>query len=259
MDIYANELSITEDVFDEYDNIKNLAKVYKCLSNKGFSSCRINGEALTKIYNVLNADAGKRNLLNFIYSFLHAPFDTDDIVNCCAEEYLSHQWSWNGQECVGLAYANIMDSLTLSFNDNGWQSIVHINRDDDVVDTRNVSNEAHLKAHLEWIESLKEVVLLETDIRPENKAYHVGPDHGRDKLKEFSKRILNSPYVVSVINSLRFNSSEKKFIRKVKSNGVIECVLCWTDEGYGLAIQTTGRNLRETEKIAELLKQQYGE
>lgn len=259
MEIYANELSITEDVFDKYDNMKNLAQIYRCLSSNGLGSCRINNEALTKIYSILNEDAAKRNILNFIYSFLHAPFDTDDIVEYCADEYLLHHWGCNGRDCVGLAYANIMDSLAISFNDSEWQSIVHINRDDDVVDTRNASNEEQLKDHFEWIESLKEIDLMETDITPENKSIHLRDDHGKDKLVEFTKRIRNSPYVVSVINSLPFNSRERKFIKKVKPDGLIECVLCWTDEGYGLVVQTTGRSLRETEKIAEILKEQYGE
>ncbi len=44
------------------------------------------------------------------------------------------------------------------------------------------------------------------------------------------------------------------FIRRIYPNGLIEVVLFWTDAGLEMVIQTTGRNLRETEEIARLLE-----
>lgn len=32
----------------------------------------------------------------------------------------------------------------------------------------------------------------------------------------------------------------------------------WYDKGYGLAVQTTGRNYRETKQIARILEEKYG-
>ena len=40
-------------------------------------------------------------------------------------------------------------------------------------------------------------------------------------------------------------------------NGLIEIVLPHTDKGLGLIVQTTGRNIRETEKIAEIIKNRF--
>lgn len=260
MEIYANELSITDKTLNDYEAIKNLAVAYRILADKGLGSCRISNEALNQIYNVLNcADPNKRNILCFVYSFFHAPFDTDEIVEDSADEYLLHNWSCDGKQCVGLSYASIMDSLSVSLGDSEWKSIVKIKKDDETVDVRNVSNQTHVEEHSEWIDSLNDIVLVECNIKPEEKIIHLRDDHGKDKLSDFSKRICKSPYVISIINSLPFNSKDKNFIRKVKADGVIECVMCWTDKGYGLAIQTTGRNLRETERIAEILKEQYGE
>lgn len=259
MEIYANELSVLPNTFDKYENIRNLSQIYQGLRKSGFSSCRISGEALFQITTSLSAVPQKRDLLNFVYSFFHAPFDTDEIVEYCAEEYASHQWSYEGEDCVGLAYARIMDSLAVSFDEEKWGSSVFINRDLERVETRNVSNAEHISEHSVWIDSLKQIVLIETDVPYEKKKIHFRDDHGTDVLLDFSKRICKSPYVIGVINSLRFNPNSKDFIRKVKPDGVIECVLRWTDAGYGIAIKTTGRDLRETEMIGKILEHEYCE
>ena len=78
-------------------------------------------------------------------------------------------------------------------------------------------------------------------------------------LRAFAKRIINSPYVNSVKNSLPWNNRTTNFIRRVYPNGLIEVVLYWTDEGLGMVIQTTGRNQRETEEIARLLEEKYAQ
>jgi hypothetical protein len=38
---------------------------------------------------------------------------------------------------------------------------------------------------------------------------------------------------------------------------VIEIVLPWTDEGYGIAVQTTGRTRQETEKISKIIEEKF--
>lgn len=55
-----------------------------------------------------------------------------------------------------------------------------------------------------------------------------------------------------------FNSANRHFIHAVKEDGIIEIVLPWTDKGLGVVVKTTGKNRRETEKIAEILKEEYG-
>lgn len=91
------------------------------------------------------------------------------------------------------------------------------------------------------------------------KQIHLRDDRGKDELLDFTRKVCRNPYVINVINSLPFNAKDKKFIRKVKAEGLIECVMIWTDKGYGFVIQTTGRNLRETEKIATIINDEYGE
>ena len=92
----------------------------------------------------------------------------------------------------------------------------------------------------------------------EDKKIVLRDDHGKDKLLEFSNKLVHSPYVVGVINSLPFQSHNRKFISKIRENGLIDIVLPWTDKGLGLVVQTTGRTRGETEKIADLLQEKYG-
>ena len=78
-------------------------------------------------------------------------------------------------------------------------------------------------------------------------------------LRAFAKRIINSPHVNGIVNSLPWNNKTTNFIRRVYPNGLIEVVLYWTDDGLGMVIQTTGRNQRETEEITRLLEEKYAQ
>ena len=175
------------------------------------------------------------------------------------EEYYADEWKFEGVDCFGLALAYIMDSLSCSIDDVKWSlPFISIKKGADDVLVRNVSNEEHVEYHSEWLENLSEVELVKCNIDYDEKKIKLRDDHGKDILLVFGKKILSSPYVMEVVNSLPFNSSERKFIRKVKNDGLIEIVLPWTDKGLGMVIKTTGRNRRETEKIAEILEQEYG-
>jgi hypothetical protein len=44
---------------------------------------------------------------------------------------------------------------------------------------------------------------------------------------------------------------------KISSDGKIDLVLYWEDAGYGMVIQTTGKNFRETKAIAEIIKNNF--
>lgn len=95
----------------------------------------------------------------------------------------------------------------------------------------------------------------ETD--PEHKPINLRDDHGKDILEAFAKKIRRSSYVKKIVNSLPFNSSQINPIRRTYPNGIVEFVLTWEDKGLGLCIQTTGRNLAETNSIALHLKKEF--
>jgi putative CRISPR-associated protein (TIGR02619 family) len=94
---------------------------------------------------------------------------------------------------------------------------------------------------------------------PLQKPIKLRDDHGKDVLEEFSQKIRQSPYVTAIINSLPFNPRAVNPIRRAKADGIVEFVLTWTDPGYGICIQTTGRTRAETNTIALHLAKTYGQ
>lgn len=94
-------------------------------------------------------------------------------------------------------------------------------------------------------------------MEPKGKKVNLRDDHGKDILDKHAEKLKQSPYVVEIVNSLPFNPQARDYIHRVRENGLIEIVLTDTDRGLGLLVKTTGRNLRETKRIAEILKEKY--
>ena len=114
----------------------------------------------------------------------------------------------------------------------------------------------------DWYDAtLRPIELIECLLSYEEKIashIHLREDHGKDVLEHHAKRLLHNKYVKEVINSLRFNPNATRYIFQIKENGIINIVLHWTDKGYGMAIQTTGRNIQETQAIAQIIEKEYG-
>lgn len=175
------------------------------------------------------------------------------------DEFLEHSWIYDGRSCIGLALASILNSASLSIYATKWNTeFVDILKDDNINVVRNICTERHVDIHIPQLQLDEEPELIETDLRVEDKRISLRHDHGMDVLTEFSKRLVRCPYVVGVINSLPFNPSERKFIRKIRDDGLIEIVLPWTDQKYGVVVKTTGRNIKETKRIGEIISEEYG-
>ncbi|MEL7039250.1 MAG: putative CRISPR-associated protein [Cyanobacteria bacterium J06592_8] len=97
------------------------------------------------------------------------------------------------------------------------------------------------------------------DQEPQQKIIKLRDDHGKDILQAFSEKVRRSPYVKSIINSLPFNPKQLNPIRKTYPDGKVEFVLTWTDAGLGICVQTTGRNLAETNSIAIYLQEKFSD
>ena len=97
----------------------------------------------------------------------------------------------------------------------------------------------------------------ECELKPEEKKIHYRDDHGREILDEFAKKIVKNKYVVSVVNSLPWQTHCDHFILGQRPDGIVNVCLHWHDEGYGLAIQTTARGIPQTMLVADLLERQF--
>lgn len=210
---------------------------------------------------------------NLLLSIAKHPFLRDDMSDTEIENYINHEFFFQDNEnyiyglgCEGLSAAHIYNVPLISLCSNpAWMKsklTLRKTTDDKIhsfVDVYNVFSPDCLSKQtvLDFIESIKEVKLIESEKKIEEKTISLREDHGKDTLKKFSEKIISSPYVESVINSLPFNPRIRRFIKKTFENGKIELVLHWEDRGIGIIIQTTGRNLQETNAIAEILRDKY--
>lgn len=258
MELFFNELSLEEKESIDGETVLAFAQVYQTLRKYDITTCRIDSEDNHKLHQMIQIGPNFLNIRNFYFSFFRSPYESE-MVEKKQNEYLEHEWSYNGRSCIGFPLAIVLNSATLSIYDLDWnEPFIHIMKDGGRDTARNICTKQHVDIHIPQIQSDQEPELIECNLRAEDKEIVLRDDHGIDELKNFSKRLIRCPYVVKVVNSLPFNSRERKFIRRIRENGLIEIVLPWTDKGYGVVVKTTGRTLRETERIGEIIEEKYG-
>lgn len=232
-----------------------------------FKNDVIKGETFMEWFS--NLTTPQRNKIQPL--FLKRPFSDEVLGNTieadrcffeCADPIIPQQF------CKGLATAYLLGIPALSigthdlwkknkvkfyeYDDNGnkFKSIYALN-----VSSKNVKNNLEI---IEYSKANYKVDLLKSKILVGDKEIKLSGDHhGNDKLKILAKRIIKNEYVDGVLNNLPFDSHTSLFLRKVKKNGIVEITMHWEDKGFGMAIQTTGRNLMETEKIAKMLRTKF--
>lgn len=259
MELYFNELSLPAEQQLAYSQQQNVLSLYSEVRKYRINTCRVEGTLLHALIAMVSANQNSHNSRDLLYSFFKPLSDEETLNGIAGQDYLEHVWKYQGTVCTGLAIACVMESAVISIDvDDFHAPEVTVSKDAESVNVRNFSNAMHVEFHREWLESTLPLNLRTTDLSPSAKEVSLRPDHGSNILYEYSKKLLRSPYVVSVVNSIQFNPYYRSFIRKASADGTLEIVLYWTDEGFGLVVQTTGRNKRETEKIGEILKEQYG-
>lgn len=165
-------------------------------------------------------------------------------------------------EGLGVVYLYKSVGISLCL-DPFWHQIKHKlyveGKEAGVYDVIAISHPDHC-GNTEFIahkDSWKPICLVKSLDAPAIKPIHLRDDHGKDTLQAFAERLCRNPYVVKVVNSLPYNPSATNFIHKTTADGLIEIVLTNTDKGLGLVLQSTGRNLQETEAIAEILSKEF--
>lgn len=91
-------------------------------------------------------------------------------------------------------------------------------------------------------------------MRPDEKDIHLADHHGKNELKALCDRLKQNEYVKAMRST---GWGGNTFIRKIHKNGVVEITLFKSTRKYALQVQTTGRNYRETEAIANRLRERY--
>ncbi len=284
MDLIFNELSFTDKADNEHSARCVMEKLLLCCkAAKEFIKdlslkLRINddffAQELTDGYSVsawLNDPVVSKNMKTLLLGLKRTPFiDENDekIENKFIQNYYylhaPELTTLHAQEVEGLAVAYLYSTLAVSLQTNDYwneTSIFLVERFDSnekIVEVKHFNDHTRIEVHQGWLTSQIPVELIECAIAAENKQISLRDDHGKDILLTFSRKLIHSPYVEKVINSIPFNPNQKEFIKKILPDGKIEIVLTWTDQGLGCVIQTTGRNIQETYKIAEILNKKYG-
>jgi len=278
MELLLNELSVqplSEDKYAANDKMKQFAEAISEARKKNFKLIRSHLSSseisLTEDYTLFdwlqNKDVPTK-YRNFLFGMITQPFikDEDEEV---VDKYIEANYFFEDSEsgiaktaCTGLASAYLYETLSISllsapvWNKTKLPIIIENEEETRIESVFNVSLKKSFEDEeiAEYVGNLGNVELVETDIAPKDKKIHLADHHGKKELAELAKQLKNSPYVVEMRST---NWGGKKFIRKTHKDGVIEVLLYKTSKGYALWVQTTGRNLRETKAIAQILDDRY--
>ncbi|VEN73417.1 conserved hypothetical protein [Candidatus Desulfarcum epimagneticum] len=272
-DLIFNELSVKplcETKAGAFERVKDFVATFKAANKFHFNKIRFEDAFdeifLAPAYTLNDFCNDHRTMGTLLRGLSRYPFIDDDSVE--EKRYIENaffiQMDGKKWETYGLAAAYLYSTIGIGYlSAPRWREMAHTleiqGEEKRAVTVLCVAEPDHFKtvAFREWLDENTEIELVECDISPANKKIVLRDDHGKDTLLKFARKIVKSPYVIGVINSIPFNPHEKKIIRKLSPAGNIEIVLPDTDQGLGMALKTTGRNLRETKAIAEIIRNKY--
>jgi hypothetical protein len=203
-----------------------------------------------------------RTYRDFLSGMITLPFlDEDKEDDYYSANYFFEDTENNIQKtkCLGLAAAYIENSLSIGFSNGpawGRNTLkIIVEKDKNTINTLilNVYSEKcfYVSEISDAVAERINVDLLTTDIPAIEKICHLAHHHGIDDLRNLWEKLRNNPYIISA-RSTEWGGD--KIIRKVTGDGLIEVVLVKTDKKYALQIQSTGRNLHETRRIACIIE-----
>lgn len=221
-----------------------------------------------------NPNKKDRDNAIFLFTFVRKPYLKDneesnfgdyDEVKYCSDE-VKNTW----RNCYGFYIAYILNSFAVSFDvpiTNPCQLKLIRNKivntkivvdSEQIVEIANVSNVNQLDNDGFIIHALSEKEI-NVPKAGSNKVhtFTLPSHHGIKECQQHGEMLLQSPYVVDILNSIPFDSSEKQYIHNVYPDGIIEVRLHWTKAGYGLKIATSAQDIIEAWWIAKNLQHRF--
>lgn len=249
------------------------ASVIKSVHAKGYHKIRYNKE-LCYIYlfdEVSIRDLCKRHIREPEYQLILSTF-TQPGIDENNEEYMQKFVNTDfvlpvdsqGRSANCFAYAYASNTICVGFeSDPAWQQCMHTikvtcNGQCTQLQWPCISNTNHLSSQdfLNWYEHNTPLMLVKSSIVPSDKIMHITDDHGKDILIALGNRLRSNEYV-NEIYSAPYRPHDNKFIHNINPNGEVTIILTNTPQHLSLTIKTTGRNLRETKAIADIIEQRY--
>ncbi|MDR1023128.1 MAG: hypothetical protein LBL94_07665, partial [Prevotellaceae bacterium] len=274
MKLFFNELSCEPVADSKYSAIERMnvfAKTVSIARQKGFRNIQCdypaNAIMLAQQYSLfdwLNDSTVSREYRDFMYGVIVPPYIDEDEPEF--EQYVDSTVTFENAECniskigcIGLASAYLYNLPAISILSIPlWEQHIlpiTIEKNGNTF-SENVYNISSCESFsisdiTDFIDSIGELKLVETSLKPEDKAIHLAEHHGKAELQELCERLKHNPYVEEMSST---DWGGNRFIRKIHRNS-IEIVLYKTQRKYALLVKTTGRNLRETQKIAKILEE----
>ena len=259
------------------DRIESYVKVLKFCKFLGISKVRYSESVVNLLlkenYTLCDFIKDNRNddKSRLILSMTKYPY-IDDNNEIAEEKYVYSKITLKKLEdeisAEGLTCAYCTDSFAIGFNsekfwsDNILFKLNVVEQDSNKTSEKNIFCISHInqfehRDFINWAVNNLTLKFRSCNIKKESKKMHFRNDHGIDKLKMFANRILKEEFIISVINSLPFNSNTKNMIGNITDNGIIDIYLTKTDEKFGMAIQTTANSKIEAKYMGFYLEKKY--
>lgn len=278
MELAFNEISRTPLLDDKYQANERMLLFAKTVSEarkKGFRNIRThfstNEIKLTQDYSVYNwlfdkeFPAESRSLFYdmFVQPFLREDEEIEESFIDANYFFVDIDNQIPKQECLGLTSAYLSETLAVSFQSSpAWLKnevniIIEKGADTSIKEVNHVFSKECFSQNsvADFVESISTLDLVESNVNPNDKHFHLTAHHGQQELTDLWNRIKNSPFV---IEGMSIEWGGNSFYKNPQKNGKLDIVHLKSDKRYALQIQTTGRNLRETIEIAKRLAAQYG-
>ena len=211
-----------------------------------------------------------------IFSIFKAPYidhEKDNHTEIEEEQYagadfylLSDQETRMSKSSL-LGWVAIKKSLFLGFPKNAfWRKCCYLVEEQMPISGRVVHevNGITMEQHFDdekikdWIDKNYKAEPIRTDLSPANKHRKMLPaHHGIKELNHFADLILQSEYVLEIVNSIDHMPYCKSLIGKIHPDGCMDVCLYWTVAHYALCIRTTAENKYQGEAIKRLLEKEF--
>jgi hypothetical protein len=249
------------------------AKTVSIARQKGFRNIRCDNPVNTillaqqySLFDWLNDPTVSREYRDFMYGVIVQPYIDEDDPEF--EQYVDSVVTFENTEynilkteCIGLASAYLYNFPAISILSIPlWEEhILPITIEKEgglfVENVYNISSceSFDISGMADFIDSISQLILIETTLKPEDKTIHLADHHGSEELQKLCDRLKHNPYVEEMRST---DWGGNRFVRKIHRNS-IEIVLYKTQRKYALLVKTTGRNCRETKEIARILAEKF--
>ena len=278
MNLYFNDLTVSRNESEDLRLLKSFARVFYAFS-KVTGEQRVWAPVWVKEY-IKTCSWTKDNLT--LWSWINAafgmksndaPYEPPDVVDRYCNSVFTVRLSGGEAKCDQMGLSALMKpndahcGLTMGLGlQPEWMSLKYevreVKADGRVVKSHAVlcvatDDQLSDEDVRDWCQCAYAVDLPKCPLASLEKRVHLREDHGVDVLQPFAQKLVRSCYVESVVNSLAFDSASSRFVERAMANGIVHLRLHWTEQGLGLAVQTTGRTLDATERIARILEREF--